>query len=95
MEVGGNIGFRPTTNLAHELFHAQDANLGFLDNRPVNGLGRDEWRASYYENQIRSQLGYPYRSLYNTRNGPVNLLNNGQPVQVAPPSIWWLRLLTF
>lgn len=49
MEVGGNIGFRPTTNLAHELFHAQDANLGFLDNRPVNGLGRDEWRASYYE----------------------------------------------
>jgi len=95
MEAGGSPGFRPTTNLAHELFHGYDANSGLLDNRPINGLGRDEWRASYYENQIRNQMGYPYRSQYNTRNGPVNILNNGQPTQVSPPSIWWLRLLRF
>jgi RHS repeat-associated protein len=95
-EVGGGVGFRRTTNLAHELFHGYDANFGFLDNRPVNGLARDEWRASYFENQVRGQLGYPYRSQYNTRNGPVNILNNNnQPVPMEQPSIWWLRMLMF
>ena len=93
-EVGGGVGFRRATNLAHELFHGYDANFGFLDNRHVNGLARDEWRASHFENQVRGQLGYPYRSQYNTRNGPVNILNNSnQPVTMAQPSIWWLRML--
>jgi|GEM_PF-4740004 len=68
-ELGGRSRIRPITNLAHELFHGYDSNSGLGDNRPINGLKRSEWRASYFENQIRFQIGYPFRESYNTRAG--------------------------
>ena len=88
-EVGGNRRFRPTTNLAHELVHGWDANTGNLDGRPgtPGGLSRKEYRASYYENQIRGQLGTPLRSIYRYQGNNYNLLNNNQPIFYSKPSI--------
>jgi len=92
-ELGGGTGNRPITNLAHEMFHAYDANSGFSDNRPVlNGLKRNEWRASYYENQIRRQLNYPYREFYRSGGTNYRLLDNqDKPINVSPPSIIWIN----
>ena len=59
-----------TTNLGHELFHAQDANRGLLDNRLEDGLNRTEWQASYKENILRSQLGSSMRTNYRTAYDP-------------------------
>jgi RHS repeat-associated protein len=102
-EFGGGTGIRPTTNLAHELFHGYDSNRGLGDNRPVNGLKRSEWRAAYFENQMRLQMGLPFRESYNLRTGPVHILTpvtifNSTihlPTPVSPPSIGWLQYLRF
>jgi len=67
-EVGGQQKLRPTTNLAHEMFHGRDANRGLLDGRQEQGLDRDEWQAVYKENQVRSQLGLPLREYYKTQD---------------------------
>ena len=45
---GGTIS--EETDLAHEMFHALDANRGLLDKRSYNGLERSEWQAVYREN---------------------------------------------
>jgi RHS repeat-associated protein len=78
---GGTIGWNmvgellPTTQgtqrhgvlaLAHELFHALDANRGLLDDRLYLGIKRSEWQAVYRENMLRKQMGEPYRTYYNT-----------------------------
>lgn len=90
-EVGGRLGTRPTTNLAHELFHGWEADQGLLDNRPINGLKRSEGRAVFYENMMRRAMNFPYRESYNLRTGPVPTLDaSGQPINVPPPSITWL-----
>ncbi|MGV0994661.1 M91 family zinc metallopeptidase [Empedobacter falsenii] len=70
------LNFNPTTNLGHELFHGLDSNFGLLSRSKTDGLFDREWRATYFENQLRNSLGAPARSQYNTSNGPVNLLNN-------------------
>jgi hypothetical protein len=103
-EVGGGFGLRPVTNLGHELFHAYDANYGNLDNRPVNGLDRSEWRAVYFENQLRGAMGLPYRTHYRsllnantgvkTGTGP-EMLRNGSPVMVGTPQITNREYLRF
>ncbi|WP_411031577.1 M91 family zinc metallopeptidase [Spongiimicrobium sp. 3-5] len=95
LELGGGQGTRPTSNLAHELFHGYDANFGLTDNRPTStGLKRMEGRASFFENQIRSQLGYPSREFYRTGGTNYRILdNNNKPIQVAPPSITWLNFI--
>jgi RHS repeat-associated protein len=100
-EFGGKVGISPTTNLAHELFHGYDSNRGLGDNRPINGLKRSEWRAAYFENKIRLQMGLPFRESYNLRSGPVRILTPTTifnttihlPTQVAPPSITWLQYM--
>lgn len=101
-EVGGGQGVRPTTNLAHELGHASDANKGWSDNREINGLSRDERRASYFENQIRGALNLPFRSSYGRASGPVNLLTPipitsnitlNLPTPTPPPSVTWLHFI--
>jgi len=85
-EVGGT-GFHPETNLGHELFHAWDADRGLLNDAIVNGLNTSEWRATYYENQIRDQLGLPLRNEYNLKTGTVNILDaNGKPIPVEAPA---------
>ncbi len=54
----------PTTDLAHELFHAEDSHFGKLDNRKEQGVKRDEWQAVYKENLLRKELGLPLRTYY-------------------------------
>ena len=70
--------FNPTTNLAHELAHGWDANFGLLSQSPntSNGLLMMEGRASYIENQIRSELNYPLRTLYRRDGVSYNLLDS-------------------
>lgn len=57
--------------LAHEMFHAYDGVRGLLDRRFVNGVNMEstevsEFRATYFENQIRKSLGKKYRKFYST-----------------------------
>lgn len=89
-ELGGARKFRPTTNLAHELAHGWDASSGNLDSRPATqgGLTIKEYRASYYENLIRSQLNIPLRSIYRYQGTNFNLLDsNNAPIYYSKPSI--------
>ena len=65
---GGTIS--EETDLAHEMFHALDANRGLLDKRSYNGLERSEWQAVYRENILRGQLNRPLRTYYITTKDP-------------------------
>ena len=81
-------------DLAHEMFHAKDANHGLLDDRSECGVKRDEWQAVYNENILRGQMDLPLRTHYETLydesgaykggSGP-NMLNDGQPIK----PIWY------
>jgi len=51
-------------DLAHEMFHALDANNGMLDDRRESGVKRSEWQATYRENILRGELGKPLRTNY-------------------------------
>jgi hypothetical protein len=69
------------TDLAHELFHALDSNRGLLDNKKEQGLSRTEWQASYRENSLRIQLGYPVRTHYQTKTSLVKIVtDNNSPI---------------
>lgn len=54
----------PTTDLAHEMFHALDANRGRMDERIENGISRNDWQAVYHENTLRGQMNLPLRTHY-------------------------------
>ncbi len=56
----------PSTDLGHELSHAQDAAFGLQDNRDFLGLPKNEWQAVYNENLIRRDLHLPLRTYYYT-----------------------------
>ena len=56
----------PSTDLGHELSHAQDAAFGLQDNRVFLGLPKNEWQAVYNENLIRRDLHLPLRTYYYT-----------------------------
>ena len=92
----------PTTNggainaiidLAHEMFHAKDANHGMLDDRSENGVERTEWQAVYNENILRRQMNLPLRTHFTVEHdsngfylggtGP-SMLREGQPIKP-----WW------
>jgi hypothetical protein len=89
--------------LAHEMFHGRDANQGVLhfDNDYTNPLTRatyyandaalkkSEWRAVYFENVLRGQLGLHLRTHYGVKetspgsfapDGPKLIDNSGNPV---------------
>jgi Effector protein len=84
---------------AHEMFHAFDSVRGLLDRRSVEGEGMEfmevtEYRAVYFENVIRKNLGRKYRKYY----GSVDLTNpaqakdtmldkNGQPYLLPTPCL--------
>jgi hypothetical protein len=53
-----------TSDLFHEMVHANDANFGLLNNQLIKGVKVSEWRAVYYENILRQQMGFPYRTHY-------------------------------
>ncbi|MCR5114673.1 MAG: hypothetical protein K6A95_03225 [Bacteroidales bacterium] len=58
------------TNLGHELVHAHDKYVEKLSpdvlNRQIDHCPLKEWRAVYYENRMRKELGLPYRTGYTT-----------------------------
>ncbi len=67
-EEGGRIC--ATIDLAHEMFHALDANQGLLDHRDEKGIPRKEWQAVYHENILRGQMGLPLRTHYRKKMTP-------------------------
>lgn len=67
---------------AHELFHSFDSVRGLLDRRAVAGSDMEftevtEYRAVYFENVVRKNLGRKYRKYY----GDVDLNDPGQAQQ--------------
>ena len=94
---GGNIFWRPSgsplpttegikkssvTDLGHELFHAEDALNGRLDNRKVNGVNKSEWQAVFKENLLREQLGLPLRTHYKKRVYENNVIEGAGPLML-------------
>ena len=75
--VGGQSN-NPGVNLGHELFHARDANRGLMDGRLDQSLKRNEWQATFKENQMRQQMGLPLREYYRSQN------NGGVITPLAP-----------
>lgn len=92
--TAGDDLLSPTTDLAHEMFHGFEADLGMEDTDPHavpnSDLERNEYRASYFENQIRNELNLPLRTGYHHQEGgepmhTVNLLDkHGNPINVPP-----------
>ena len=89
---GGTIN--AMIDLAHEMFHAKDANHGRLDDRLEKEIKRNEWQSIYYENILRIQLELPLRTHFFTEediNGNfiggsgTYMLDNGLPIKP-----WWL-----
>src|SRR5690606_10353523 len=85
--------------LAHEMFHAYDAVRGLLDRRFVEHAELEfiplaEYRASYFENVLRKNMGHKYRKFYGNsanRESSVDLLNKeGKPIFLPTPCISWL-----
>lgn len=67
----------------------------------LNDLPVVEWRTVYYENMVRTEMGYPVREYYrssqdfNTKEfssplAPRMLDSSNNPIFVAPPSIFLL-----
>ena len=54
----------PFADLAHEMFHALDANRGSLTDEKTFSIKNNEWQAVYRENTLRSQAGLPLRTHY-------------------------------
>lgn len=77
--IGGSVS--KETDLAHEMFHALDANKGLLDDRSENGIKRSEWQAVYRENILREQLNRPLRTHYITKVSHPQ--NNGLKITVS------------
>jgi hypothetical protein len=82
----------PDVALAHEMFHAFDSIRGLLDMRFI--LGEDyeyqlasEYRAVYFENLVRKELGINFRKYYSGPEGGDLLDNNGQPISIPAPCL--------
>lgn len=92
----------PTTNLFHELVHGWDSANGNLNDTDYNqtGLSVMEYRAVFYENQARIEIGANKREYYKssldlstgikTPYPPRTLDSNNIPIYVTPPSIYFL-----
>ena len=87
-EKGGQVC--ATTDLAHEMFHALDADQGMMDYRVEKGISRNDWQAVYHENILRGQMGLPLRTHYRkqmTSNGVFvggsgeMMISEGKPIR--------------
>jgi hypothetical protein len=82
----------PEVELGHEMMHAFDGIRGLLDRRQVDGPAFEpievtEYRATYFENQIRKESGLHYRKLY-SEGDPGSLLGkDGKPMLVPAPCL--------
>lgn len=88
---GGRIN--AITDLAHELFHAKDANHGLLDDRQENGIKRCEWQAVYGENMLRKEMKVPLRKYYGIEVDSNNKYIGGTGTKMIkagePIKPWW------
>jgi len=84
--------------LAHEAYHAYDAVRGLLDRRLVEGNDYEsteacEYRAVYFENQIRKEAGVRYSKYYGTKDlkvakgTPGMLSPTGEPYAIPAPCL--------
>ncbi len=82
--------------LAHEMYHAFDSIRGLLDMGNVSGEGYEfqgvvEYRAVYFENLVRKELGIKYRKHYSEPYEPVNppdmLDDSGEPIYISSPCL--------
>ena len=83
----------PDVALAHEMYHAFDSIRGLLDQRGVIGSKFEntnvtEYRASYFENLVRGELGIRYRKYYSEGIGDADLLDeNQEPYFISSPCL--------
>lgn len=83
----------PVVTLGHEMYHAFDSVRGLLDRRYADGETMEfnevgEFRATYFENQIRKELGRKYRKFYGQDIGSKSLLDkNNEPYLLPTPCI--------
>ena len=78
-------------SLAHELYHAYDIDRGLLDHRVVvhKQLEREsvrEYRAVYFENRVRKEMGYGLRHRY-SRTSSAGMILNNNPVWIQRPCV--------
>lgn len=82
--------------LAHEMYHAFDSIRGTLDMGMVQGENYEfesvvEYRAVYFENLVRGELGIKYRKHYSDPYQPVNppdmLDVSGEPIYIQAPCL--------
>ena len=82
--------------LAHEMYHAFDSIRGLLDMGNVSGESYEfesvvEYRAVYFENLVRAELGIKYRKHYSDPYLPVNppdmLDDSGAPIYIKAPCL--------
>lgn len=82
--------------LAHEMYHAYDSIRGLLDMGNVSGDSYEfesvvEYRAVYFENLVRGELGIKYRKHYSDPYQPVNppdmLDDSGAPIFIKAPCL--------
>lgn len=83
--------------LAHEMFHAYDGMRGLLDRRFVHGNNLEmspvaEYRAVYFENQMRKDFGFKYRRFYSKQDDITRdmLDDRDEPILLPTPCINWL-----
>ena len=72
-------------DLAHELFHGQQANNGLLDSRRHQGIPRNDWGAVYNENMLRGQLGLPLRTHYQKSVTSDGVVQGGTGTRMLTP----------
>ncbi len=84
----------PVVTFSHELFHAFDSVRGLLDRRFTEGptmefIETTEYRATYFENQIRKGLGRKYRKYYGSVNNTTQSLldSKGEPYLLPSPCL--------
>ncbi len=82
--------------LAHEMYHAFDSIRGMLDMGMIQGEGYEfetvvEYRAVYFENLVRRELGLKFRKHYSdpsiSENAPDLLGPDGEPIFIKSPCL--------
>jgi hypothetical protein len=83
----------PHVSLAHEMYHAFDSVRGLLDTRLVWGPSDYEatqvleYRAVYFENQVRAESGIRYAKYYGSEEGADLLDDQGVPILMPAPCL--------
>ena len=75
-------------DLAHEMFHALDANRSLLNQSRVQEIQKSEWQAVYRENITRSELRLPLRTHYKVAQTPDgNRIGGAGPLILTPDGL--------